>query len=212
MSERIGVVVGDDHPVVREGVVRLINASPDIQVLAEAVDGLQVMALIRALSPRVALVDFRMPGLDGAQVAAAVRREDLDARVLLLSAHTEAPIVFEAISQGAAGFLSKEAGREEILDAIRAVAAGRDVMPAQLAGGLLQEIRARRDDVAAVLSTREREVLVGMADGKTVPVMAREMFLAPSTVKTHARRLYDKLGVADRSSAVAEAMRRGLLR
>ena len=212
MSERIGVVVGDDHPVVREGVVRLINASPDIQVLAEAVDGLQVMALIRALSPRVALVDFRMPGLDGAQVAAAVRQEDLDARVLLLSAHTEAPIVFEAISQGAAGFLSKEAGREEILDAIRAVAAGRDVMPAQLAGGLLQEIRARRDDVAAVLSTREREVLVGMADGKTVPVMAREMFLAPSTVKTHARRLYDKLGVADRSSAVAEAMRRGLLR
>ena len=212
MSGRIGVVVGDDHPVVREGVVRLINASDDIEVLAEAADGLAVVELIRSLRPRVALVDFRMPGLDGAQVAATVRRELPDTRVLLLSAHTDAAIVFETIAQGAAGFLSKEAGKAEILAAIREVAAGRDIIPPQLAGGLFGEIRARREEGSPVLSTREREVLVGMAAGKSVPAMAREMFLATSTVKTHTRRLYDKLGVADRSSAVAEAMRRGLLR
>lgn len=208
---QLTVVVGDDHPVVREGVVRVLTASGEVQVVGEAADGVELLTVLRARLPQVALVDFRMPGLDGAQIADAVRREALPTRVLVLSAYTEPAMVFRAMESGAAGYLSKEAGRAEILQAIAEAAAGRDVLPPRLAQGLLGEIRARRDDGSAPLSSREREVLAGLAAGKSVPTMATELFLAPSTVKTHVQRLYVKLGVTDRGAAVAEAMRRRLL-
>lgn len=208
---RVSVVVGDDHPVVREGLVRVLTASGEVRVLGEAADGLELLTVLRARRPQVALVDYRMPGLDGAQVADAVRQEGLATRVLVLSAYAEPAMVFQAMGSGAAGYLSKEAGRAEILHAIAEAAAGRDVLPPQLTQGLLGEIRARRDDGFPTLSAREREVLAGLAAGKSVPTMAAELFVAPSTVKTHVQRLYAKLGVSDRGAAVAEAMRRRLL-
>lgn len=210
-GELVRVVAGDDHPLFREGVVRALTASGQITVVAEAENGAGALELIREHRPDVALVDYRMPELDGTQVAAAVRRDELPTRVLLLSAHDDAAIVYRALEEGAAGFLSKESTRTELVGAVLDCARGRDVVAASLTAGLAGEIRKRAQPAGPSLSTREREVLRMIAAGQTVPAIARALFLAPSTVKTHVQRLYEKLGVGDRAAAVAEAMRRGLL-
>lgn len=210
-GELVRVVVGDDRPLFREGVVRALTASGQITVVAEAENGTGALELIREHRPDVALVDYRMPELDGTQVAAAVRRDELPTRVLLLSAHDDAAIVYRALEEGAAGFLSKESTRTELVGAVLDCARGRDVVAASLTAGLAGEIRKRAQPAGPSLSTREREVLRMIAAGQTVPAIARALFLAPSTVKTHVQRLYEKLGVGDRAAAVAEAMRRGLL-
>lgn len=210
-ATKVRVVVGDDHPLFREGVVRALTASGSVDVVGEAKDGTSALELIRTQRPDVALLDFRMPGLDGAQVATAVRRDELPTRVLILSAHDESAIVFQALQEGAAGFLPKESNRTEIVDAVLACAKGRDVVSPSVAAGLAGEIRRRAEPTGPALTPREREVLAGIAEGKSIPTIAAQLYLAPSTVKTHVQRLYEKLGVGDRGAAVAEAMRRKLL-
>ncbi len=210
-SEKVRVVVGDDHPMFREGVVRALVSSGEIDVVAEAQDGLESLALIRQHKPQVALLDYRMPGMDGAEVAAAVNRDDLPTRVLLLSAHDESAIVYKALQEGAAGFLPKESTRSDLVSAVVKCAKGKDILAPELAAGLASEIRRRNEPDVPALSPREREVLKMIAAGSSIPAMAKELFLAPSTVKTHVQRLYEKLGVSDRGAAVAEAMRRKLL-
>ena len=180
-------------------------------VVGEADDGTSALKSIKAHRPDVALLDYRMPGMDGAQVAAAVRSNDLPTRVLLLSAHDESAIVYQALQQGAAGFLLKDSTRTEIVKAVLDCAQGRDVVAPSLVGGLAGEIRQRAAPASPVLSAREREVLNRIARGQSIPTIAGELYVAPSTVKTHVQRLYEKLGVSDRAAAVAEAMRQGLL-
>jgi two-component system nitrate/nitrite response regulator NarL len=211
MPGKIRVVVGDDHPLFRDGVVRALLSSGEVEVVGEAEDGREALDMIRLHNPQVALVDYRMPEVDGIGVAAAVLRDALPTRVLLLSAHDEAEIVYSALQQGAAGFLPKESSRSEIVRAVLDCAKGRDILPATLAAGLVGEVRRRKEPAGPALSAREREVLSYIAEGMTIPAMGKQMFLAPSTVKTHVQRLYEKLGVNDRASAVAEAMRRKLL-
>jgi two-component system, NarL family, nitrate/nitrite response regulator NarL len=210
-TEKVRVVVGDDHPLFREGVVRALSLSGSVDVVGEADDGATALELIKNHLPDVALLDYRMPGMDGAQVAAAVRRDELPTRVLLVSAHDESAIVYQALQRGAAGFLPKESTRTEIVKAVLDCAKGRDVVSPALVGGLAGEIRRRAEPTAPVLSAREREVLNRIARGQSIPVMAAELYVAPSTVKTHVQRLYEKLGVSDRAAAVAEAMRQRLL-
>ncbi|BBZ45269.1 response regulator [Mycobacterium parmense] len=210
-AEKVRVVVGEDHPLFRDGLVRALTSSGVVDVVAEAADGVAALALIKTHVPDVALLDYRMPGMDGAKVAAAVRRDELPTRVLLLSAHDESAIVFHALEEGAAGFLPKESTKAEIVEGVLDCANGRDVVSADLAAGLAGEIRRRGEAQAPLLSPREREVLNFIAQGRSVPAIAAELYLAPSTVKTHVQRLYEKLGVGDRAAAVAAAMRRGLL-
>jgi two-component system, NarL family, nitrate/nitrite response regulator NarL len=210
-TEKVRVVVGEDHPLFRDGLVRALTSSGAVDVVAEADDGLAAFALIKTHLPHVALLDYRMPGMDGAKVAAAVRRDDLPTRVLLLSAHDESAIVFHALAEGAAGFLPKESTKTEIVKAVLDCAKGRDVVSPAMAAGLAGEIRRRAEAETTALSPREREVLNFIAQGYSIPTIAAELYLAPSTVKTHVQRLYEKLGVGDRAAAVAAAMRRGLL-
>lgn len=210
-SEKVRVVVGDDHPMFRDGLVRALVSSGSIDVVAEADDGVAALEAIRTHRPQVALLDYRMPGMDGAEVAAAVLRDELPTRVLIVSAHDESEIVFRALQDGAAGFLPKESTRSELVNAVLDCAKGRDVVAPSLAAGLAGEIRKRAEPGGPALSPREREVLKLIASGSSIPAMAKELFLAPSTVKTHVQRLYEKLGVNDRAAAVAEAMRRKLL-
>jgi len=210
-SRKVRVVVGDDHPLFRDGLVRALSGSGEVEVVAEAEDGSSALAAIKEHAPDVALLDYRMPGMDGAEVAAAVRRDELSTRVLLVSAHDDAEIVYHALQQGAAGYLPKDSSRSEIVNAVLDCAKGRDVLAPRLASGLAVEIRRRAEPSGPVLSSREREVLGMIAGGRSIPAIAEALFLAPSTVKTHVQRLYEKLGVGDRAAAVAEAMRRGLL-
>jgi two-component system nitrate/nitrite response regulator NarL len=209
--EKVRVVVADDHPLFREGVVRALSLSGSVNVVGEADDGTAALELIKTHQPDVALLDYRMPGMDGGQVAAAVRSYELKTRVLLISAHDESAIVYQALQQGAAGFLLKDSTRTEIVKAVLDCAKGQDVVAPSLVGGLAGEIRQRAAPAGPVLSAREREVLNRIARGQSIPAIAGELFVAPSTVKTHVQRLYEKLGVSDRAAAVAAAMRQRLL-
>jgi two-component system nitrate/nitrite response regulator NarL len=210
-ERRIEVVVIDDHPFFRDGVSRGLTNSGLITVVAEAENGRDGLAAIAEHRPQVAIVDYQLPDLDGVAIAQAVVRDGLPTRVLLLSAITDSAVVFRALEVGASGYLSKDARRAEIVDAVLSVARGKTVVPPELAGSLAQEIRLRAQPSGPVLSEREMQVLRGFARGLSIPQLARELFIGASTVKTHTQRLYEKLGVSDRAAAVAEAMRRKLL-
>ncbi|MBB3600916.1 two-component system nitrate/nitrite response regulator NarL [Mycolicibacterium sp. BK556] len=210
-ERRIRVVVGDDHPVYRDGIVRALNNSGRTEVVEAVGDGQAALAAIQRHRPDVALLDYKMPGLDGIAVAHAVNRDGLPTRVLLLSATTDGPVVYRAIQDGAAGYLSKESDRDEIVAAVAACARGEKVLPPELVTSLATQVHRQAQYQGPVLSEREQEILRLIADGKTVPEMAKDLFLAQTTIKTHIRRLYEKLGVSDRGAAVAYAMRNQLL-
>jgi two-component system nitrate/nitrite response regulator NarL len=144
-------------------------------------------------------------------VAHAIARDGLTTRVILLSAFTESGLVYKALQTGAAGYLPKEARREQIVDAVLACARGETVVSPELTSGLVSEIRMRAVNDAPALTDREREILRLIAAGKSLPEIAKELFLGVTTVKTHVQHLYEKLGVSDRAAAVAEAMRRHLI-
>ena len=209
--EKVTVVVGDDHPMYREGVVRAMKESGRIDVIAEAGDGRAALEAIREHRPAVAILDYRMPELDGLAVVTAVVRDDLPTRVLLLSATEDPATVYEALAAGAAGYLTKESDRDEIIAAVIKTAKGESYLPSAIAGGLAAEVRHRSRGDATLLSPREGEIIKLIADGLSVPDIAARLHLAPTTVRTHVQNLYAKLGVSDRAAAVAEAMRRRLV-
>jgi two-component system, NarL family, nitrate/nitrite response regulator NarL len=211
MAERVRVLVAEDHPLFRQAVVRTIKERADFEVVAETADGREALDAIRALKPDVAVLDLKMPGLDGVQVLNALTRDGDPTRVVLLSAYLDGATAFEAVAAGAAAYLSKDADAARIADAIAAVARGETVIGQEVQSGLAQQIRAQRDGRRTLLSEREREVLGHVAEGRSAPEIGRLLFLSTATVKGHLQSLYDKLGVSDRAAAVAEAMRRGLL-
>jgi two-component system nitrate/nitrite response regulator NarL len=211
MAALVTAVVVDDHPFFRDGVARGLTLSGRIKVLGEAPDGREALELIAREKPEVALVDYQMPDMDGIAVVHAVIRDALPTRILLLSALTDSAIVFRALEEGAAGYLSKDSTRAEIVEAVVRVAKGEVVVPPTLTVGLVEQIRLRSQNDGLVLSEREQQIVNGFARGLSIPQLAAELFIGTSTVKTYAQRLYEKLGVSDRAAAVAEAMRRGLL-
>ena len=210
--ERVTVLVADDHPLFRDGIARAVKDRPDLELVGEAADGRAALDGIRELAPAVAIVDLRLPDLDGMDILNAVKRDGLATRILMLSASTEGPLVFQAVSAGAAGYLSKNADRTAVCDAVAAIARGESVLDPGVQSGLFAEVRSRGvTDQRPVLTQREGEILRLIAEGKSAPDISRELFLSTATVKTHLGHLYEKLGVSDRAACVAEAMRRGLL-
>lgn len=208
---RVRVVIADDHPFFRDGVSRGLAQDGRVVVVAEAGNGKDALEAIRRERRDVAIVDYKMPDLDGLAIVRVAVRDELPTRVLLLSAHSESALVFDALQAGAAGFVPKDAGRADIVDAVVRVARGESVVPPDVASGLAGEIRRRADATGPVLSERERQVLQAFARGRSIPQVAEELVIGVSTVKTHTQRLYEKLGVSDLAAAVAEGMRRGLV-
>ena len=209
---RVSVLVADDHPLFREGIERAVRERPELELVGAASDGREALDRIRELRPQVAVLDLRLPELDGLQVLNAVVRDGVPTRVLFLSATGDAEVVYRAIQAGAAGYFRKEADREAILDGIAAAAGGRTAIEPELQAGVFDQIRLRgTGEERPLLTAREREVLALMAEGLSGPKIAERLIVAVPTVKTHQARLYEKLGVSDRAAAVAEAMRRGLL-
>ena len=210
--ERVTVVVADDHPIYREGIVRAINERPDLDLVGEAADGRQALDQIQELSPQVAVLDIRMPGLDGTQVLSAMRRDGLETEVLFLSAFMEPELAYRTVASGARGYLSKESSRHEVCEAIVTIARGGTAFAAEAQAGLAREIQEReRTGGRPQLTDREQEVLNFVAQGLSAPDIGKQIHLSTTTVKSHLHSLYEKLGVSDRAAAVAEAMRRGLL-
>jgi two-component system, NarL family, nitrate/nitrite response regulator NarL len=211
VQRRVTVVVVDDHPFFRDGVTRGLVRDGRIEVLGEAGTGAEALAVIRRELPDVALIDYQLPDMNGVDVTHALRRDSVATRVLLVSAFTDGAVVFRALEEGAAGYLAKDASRTELIDAVMQVARGETVIPGGLTEGLAAQIRLRAQPSAPALTPRELDVLKGFARGLSIPQLAAELFVAPSTVKTHTQRLYGKLDVSDRAAAVAAAMRLRLL-
>jgi two-component system nitrate/nitrite response regulator NarL len=196
---RVRVLVADDHPLFREGVERAVRARPDLELVAAAGDGREALDAIRAMAPDVALLDLRLPGLDGLKVLHALIRDGLSTRVVFLSAAGDPATVEAALAAGAAGYFAKETEREVILDGVAAAARG------------AAPRRPRQTTEPPPLTARERDILRLIADGLSAPQIAARLIVAVPTVKSHQARLYGKLGVSDRAAAVAQGMRRGLL-
>ena len=206
------MLVADDHPIYREGIVRAIKERPDLELIGEAVDGRDALEQIKAVSPAVAVLDIRMPGLDGTQVLAAMRRDGSDTAVLFVSAFMEPELAYRTVASGARGYLSKESSRKEVCEAIVIIARGGTALAPEAQAGLSQAIQEReRTGGRPQLTAREQQVLRLVADGLSAPEIGREIQLGTATVKSHLHSLYDKLGVSDRAAAVAEGMRRGML-
>jgi two-component system, NarL family, nitrate/nitrite response regulator NarL len=211
-AARTRVVVADDHPLYRHGIVDVLKRQPDLELVGEAGDGRAALAVLREHSPDVALLDVDMPHLNGLALLRAVTRDELGVRVLFLSGYFDSATVYEALQAGASGFLSKDATADSVCDAVRAVARGETVLGPEIQGALARELRERAPSVERpLLSAREREILALTAEGLTSPDIGRRLHLSPATVKTHLQNAYEKLGVSDRAAAVAEGMRRGLL-
>jgi two-component system, NarL family, nitrate/nitrite response regulator NarL len=207
---RTTVVVADDHPLYRAALSDAVRASPVLELLEVASDGNEALAVVRHHEPDVVLLDMRMPGLDGQAVVRHMREHRSRTRVLFISEYHDGPLVLDALSAGGAGYLSKAATAEEICLAIGQVAAGECVLPPDVGQRLASAVREHRA-VDVHLSEREQTVLELIAEGNTARLIAGRLHLATPTVKTHIKNLYTKLGVSDRGSAVAEAMRRGLV-
>jgi len=204
--------VADDHPIFREGIVRAVKDRPDLELVGEAGDGRGALEQIKLLEPDVAVLDIRMPGLEGTQVLTALKRDGNPTEVLFLSAFMESELAYLTVAEGARGYLSKESSRQEICEAILSVSRGDTALAPEVQAALAQEIRHReRAHGRPDLTPRESEVLQLIAEGLSAPDIARQIHLSPTTVKTHLGTLYEKLGVSDRAAAVAEGMRRGLL-
>lgn len=202
----IRVLLADDHPVVRLGLKTMITEQPDMQVVAESTSGDATLAAYRQHRPDVTLLDLRMPPGDGIDALKAIRAEDPDARVIVLTSYKVDEDIFRAVQAGARGFLLKGEGEVVLLEAIRSVHAGDRFIPPAVASRL-----AERMEITA-LSPREVEVLELVARGQSNKEIANKLMISEGTIKTHLKRIYEKLGVDDRTDAAFRAAERGLIR
>ena len=204
----VTLLVVDDHPVVRDGIVGMVSSDPGIEVVGEASDGREAVGLARALDPHVVLMDLRMPQLDGVGAIREFVRLGIRSRVVVLTTFDGDADVLPAIEAGAIGYLLKDAPRDDLVRAIHGAAAGDAVLAPSVASRLMGRVRAPE---SSALSPRELEVLALVADGATNRAVGARLHLSEATVKTHLLSIYAKLGVGDRAAAVAEGFRRGLL-
>ncbi len=204
----VRLLVVDDHPVVRDGIVGMVASDPGVEVVGEASDGAEAVQLARVLTPDVVLMDLRMRGMDGVAAIRELTRLGLPCWVVVLTTFDGDSDVLPAIEAGATGYLLKDAPRDDLLRAIRAAAVGDAVLAPSVASRLVGRVRTPE---SSLLSPRELEVLALVADGATNRVAGERLHLSEATVKTHLLSIYAKLGVGDRAAAVAEGFRRGLL-
>ncbi|QMW68107.1 response regulator transcription factor [Mumia sp. ZJ1417] len=197
----------DDHPVVRDGLRGMLEASPDFEVVAEASDGPTGVRLAVSLRPDVILMDLRMPGGGGVAAIAELAAQQIPSRVLVLTTYDTDRDIMAALDAGATGYLLKDARRDDLFAAIRSAARGESVLSPAVATRVVSRVRARSQD----LSGRETEVLALVARGRSNREIAKLLFVSEATVKTHLGHVYEKLGVKDRAAAVATAYERGLL-
>jgi two-component system, NarL family, nitrate/nitrite response regulator NarL len=208
---RVTVFLADDHPLFLEALSSAVAARPELELVGVAMDGESAVTRISELWPAVAVLDMRLPRLDGEAVLGTLQRLSVPTRVVFLSAHLDSDLVYRALAAGAAGYLSKRGDRAEVCDAILAAGQGKTVLSSDVQERLAGAIRERGPSPERALTPRESTVLALAADGCSTREIATRLGVRSATVKAHLRSAYDKLDVRDRASAVAAAMRRGLL-
>jgi DNA-binding NarL/FixJ family response regulator len=216
ISDSIRVVVADDHTVVRAGIKAVLNTAKDIDVVGEAKDGAEAIAVALRFHPDVVVMDLSMPGMDGAAATRELAQKLPESRVLILTMHAEDEQLVPLLEAGASGYLIKSSADRELLDAVRAVARG-DVYVRPSAARVLAKELTKKDpheqdrERYGRLTVRERDVLRLTAEGYTAPEIGERLFISPKTVDTYKQRINEKLGLSHRSEYVQFALRLGLL-
>ena len=198
----IRVLVADDHPVVREGICTMLEIEEDMEVVGRAADGEEAVTQALSARPDIILMDVQMPNVDGIEAMRRIRESDPDARVIVLTTYRDEDYIFPSLRAGARGYLLKDASREELAEAIRAVHRGESLLDPQIA----DQTRSREG-----LTAREIEVLELMAQQKSNAQIAEKLFVSENTVKTHVSNILAKLGCNDRAAAVLTAWKRHLI-
>ena len=204
----IRLLIVDDHTVVRAGLQGMLAGQPDFEIVGEAADGTEATALTDQLRPDVILMDLRMPRMDGVTAIRHIKARHPEVQVLVLTTYDTDADILPAIEAGATGYLLKDVPREDLFRAIRAAAWGETVLAPTVAACLVERMRAPAQEA---LSVREIEVLSLVAQGKSNKEIARQLHISETTVKTHLIHIFDKLGVTDRTAAVMEALKQGIL-
>lgn len=205
----IRIVIADDHPIVRSGLLGLLASQDDFEVVGEASNGREAVAVVQRTRPDVVLTDLRMPELDGVGAIREMCAAQPSLKVLVLTTYDTDADILRAVEAGATGDLLKETPREELFTAIRATALGKSVLSPTVASRL---VGRTRDPGERALSAREIEVLMLVAKGTSNKLIARELEIGETTVKTHLLHIFSKLGVDDRTAAVTTAVERGIIR
>jgi DNA-binding NarL/FixJ family response regulator len=205
-TDKIRVLIADDHVTVLEGLAAIIGRQPDMMVVAEAADGQEAVDLWTEHHPDVTLLDLRMPTLDGVGVIENIRKQDASARVIVLTTYDSDTEILRAIKAGTKAYLLKDARREELLDCIRRVNRGETCIPASLAEKLAAGLSSES------LTGRELNVLELLAQGKSNKEIGVNLYISETTVKSHLRSIFRKLNVLSRTEAITVASRRGLIR
>ncbi|WP_433337397.1 response regulator [Spirillospora sp. CA-294931] len=205
---RLRVLIADDHTVMRAGVVALLASEPSIAIVGEAGDGREAVELAESLAPDVALLDLRMPVMDGVDATARIVAGRSGTRVLILTTYDTDTEIERAVEAGAIGYLLKDATREQLVDALHAASRGETVLAPRVAERLVARMR-RPAPVA--LTAREEDVLTAVADGLSNAEIARRLTIGEATVKTHLLRVFAKLDANDRTHAVVLALEQGLI-
>jgi DNA-binding NarL/FixJ family response regulator len=203
----ISVYIVDDHPVVREGLRAVLAAEPDLTVVGESGSGEEAMRLVADLRPDVVLMDLRLPGIDGVAATERIAAAGMS-RVLVLTTYDTDSDIVRALAAGATGYLLKDSPRDELVRGVRRAASGETVLSPNVAARLVTRVRGQ---APTDLTPRELEVLRCIARGLSNPDIGRALYIGEATVKSHVTRIFNKLGVRDRTAAVTAAIARGIL-
>jgi len=212
--DTIKILIVDDHTVVRDGLSAILARQRDFEVVGEAKNGAEAVERFNQLSPDVTLMDLRMPEMNGVDAMRQIRDTDPDARFLVLTTFDTDEYIFDAIEAGAKGYLLKDASRDDLFQAVRAVHRGDSLIQPGVAARVLDRLAqlSREDPTTELLSEREVEVLQQMATGSANKEIASTLSISESTVKTHVANIFNKLDVRDRTEAVTQAMQRGIIK
>ncbi len=205
------VIIADDHRTVREGLRWMLSEHPTIEVVGEAADGEELLRLVDDIDADVILLDVNMPGMGGLDALEAMRAKANKPRVIVLSMHDKPVYVRRAIELGAAGYLLKSAGRDELLRALQTVASGGVYLQGEVTGPLLDQVAAGGPTADRRLTVRQTEILALVADGQENKQIARALHISEATVKSYLQAAFERLGVHSRAEAVAVALRDGLI-
>jgi len=212
--ESMKILIADDHPVVREGISAMLNRQPDIEVVGEAENGRECVEKTRELRPDIVLMDLRMPEMDGVEAMRQIAATNPEVRFIVLTTYDNDEYIFKGIEAGARAYLLKDSPREELFKAIRAVHRGESLIQPAVAGKVLDRFAelSRQVQAPEALSDREVDVVKLIAEGTANKEIAVSLHISESTVKTHIQTIFQKLGVSDRTGAVTQAIRKGIIR